>query len=46
MKKTDIQRLPESEQSFIYDNDLQAEDYDTIKWLAKNYDLAVYLGWL
>lgn len=46
MTKREIDKLPEEEQSFIYGNGLEKLDYDTIKWLGKNHDYAVYKGWL
>ncbi len=46
MTKREIAKLPEDEQNFIYSYGLEKEDYETIKWLENNYDLAVYNGLL
>ena len=46
MNKRDINKLSNEEQGFIYSYGLEKEDYETIKWLENNYDLAVYNGLL
>lgn len=46
MTKREIAKLPEKEQAFIYSYGLEKEDYETIKWLENNYDLAIYNGLL
>lgn len=46
MTKEDISKLQDMEQSFIYENGLQDERIEDVRWLEENYDYAVYNGWL
>lgn len=46
MDKEEITKLPQPIQDFISSNKLEDESYDTIQWILKNYDYAVYKGWL
>lgn len=46
MTKREIAKLPIEEQDFIYSYGLEKLSYKEIEWYEKNYDLAVYKGWL
>lgn len=46
MTKREIAKLPEEEQEFIYAYGLEKDSLEHIHWMMKNYNYAVYLGWL